>query len=102
MQKTALIPPDAEAIQRVVRENLVDASALDPALEGGRLTLLIRGRSLRLPRYKTWTKGVRKCDPTMYSMWAPNHHEQQDQTPPTRIVQPVGEYAKLLPAPATR
>ena len=102
MQKTALIPPDAEAILRVVRENLVDASTLDPALEGGRLTLLIRGRSLRLPLYETWTKGVRKCDPTMYSMWAPRHQERQDQTPPTRIVQPVGEYAKLLPAPATR
>lgn len=102
MQKTALIPPDAEAILRAVRENLVDASSLDPALEGTRLTLLIRGRSLRLPLYNSWTEGVRKCDPTMYSMWAPNHHEKQDQAPPTRIVQPVGPYAELLPAPAAR
>ena len=102
MQKTALVPTDAEAILRALRVNLVDASSLDPALEGGRLTLLIRGRSLRLPLYKKWTEGIRKCDPTIYSMWAPNHHEQQDQVPPTRIVQPVGQYADLLPAPAAR
>jgi hypothetical protein len=97
MQKTALIPPDAEAILRVVRENLVDASALDPALEGRLLTLLIRGRSLRLPVYKKWSEGIRKCDPMIYSMWAPRHQERQDQAPPTRIVQPVGRATPARP-----